>query len=95
MSLYERLLRPIRSLFLILIAASLAMSQLRGAMLRRDHGFELLLGVGLLGFVLWQLGRGLKQLRGRSRREAAARPDLPGRSQWVGPRTREQEERRR
>jgi hypothetical protein len=95
MNLGDRLLRVTRSLLLLLLLVSLAISLLRGAILRGGHSFDLILGFGLVIFVLWRLGRGLKQLRGRSRREAPARPDLPGRSQWVGPRTREQEERRR
>lgn len=94
MNPFERLLRSTRSLLLLLIVASAALSLVRQASVHSAAGFDVFLGAGLIVFVVVTLLRRVKRVSRRSRRPQPTRPELPSKSQWVGPRTRDQEERR-
>lgn len=90
----DTLLRATRKLLLLLFLSALALGLLKSSTASGEGGFETLIALGISIFVLWQLGRMLRRLSPRRERRSHARPELPARGQWVGPRARDYERER-
>jgi hypothetical protein len=92
MGLYEKAMRVCVSLIVLLFVTSIALVLLRGAITARP-GIDTAIGIGLLGYVIWQISRGLRRFAPkRDGRRHASAPELPARAQWLG---RRQEQTRR
>jgi hypothetical protein len=92
MSLYEKVVGTCKSLVVLLFAASIALKLLRGATGARTS-MDTAIGLGLLGYAVWKIARGLRRLAPRRNpRSHASAPELSARAEWLG---RRQEQTRR
>jgi hypothetical protein len=87
MNPYDRLLRFARSALGLLFVAAVGGATLRSAVCLPHSGVDALLGTAIVAFVVWQLVRAGRRLWPKRTRTPIPPPTLPGRAEWMSPRT--------
>ena len=82
----RKLLKATWSLILLLLLSAIAFNVL-AAQVHRYSGMETVIGLSILGYVLWRILTAAQRVRRLLPPRTSDRPELPPRAKWVSPRS--------